>query len=124
MKTFRNFPPILALPLLAAFYSSSISGINDLASLSSEIGFMLRNSEYNVPYGENVNVSFSIAADKTIQYVTVASDDERVNHFLQKKLKGWQLDGCKWREGTIYELSVNPSLDTLMVYGKVFQHIK
>ena len=118
MKSSKILLPIIAVLMSAAIYASPTSRLYDLESLSQEIEFLLKSSNYHVEEGENVTVFFSISEDNRIQHVTVASEDEKVTFILEKKLKNRQLDGSKWREGMIYELSVGHVRDTVMVCGK------
>ena len=118
MKSSRIFLPVIAVLLSTAIYATPTSRIYDLESLSAEIEFLLKTSNYNVDEGESVTVFFSISEDNEIQHVTVASVDEKVAHLLEKKLNDRQLDGSKWREGMIYELVVDHIRDTVLVCGR------
>lgn len=118
MKNFKIFLPAFALLMSLAIYATPTSRLYDLASLTLEIEFLLKSSNYNIEKGDNVTVFFSISKDRQIQHVTVASEDEKIVYLLEKKLKDRQLDGNKWREGMIYELSVNHSHNEPLVCEK------
>lgn len=87
-------------------YSEYSEKISDLNSLSAEIELLLRDSNRVIPEGETMTVFFSVSEDMTIQYVAVASADKKTSVLIEKKLQHQKLDGKKWREGKIYELSL------------------
>lgn len=80
--------------------------ILDLNALSAEIELLLRDSNRLIPEGETITLFFSISEDKSIQHLTVASADSKTCALLEKKFGNQKLDGEKWREGMIYELSI------------------
>lgn len=93
--------------LAASGYAIPTSRLYDLESLSLEIEVLLKSSNYKVKKGDSVMVFFSIGQDRKIQNVMVATQVKSHCNFLEKNLKDLQLDGNNWREGMIYELSVD-----------------
>lgn len=87
--------------------------LKDLNSLSSEVESLLKSLDHKLQKGDSATVFFSIAKDRKIQYVKVAFEDSVHSYLLEKNLKNRQLDGNKWREGKIYELSVIPSANDI-----------
>ena len=106
MKRFKLLLLTLAITISTVIYAEKSARIYDLSGLSAEIELLLRDMDHSLNEGQSVTVFFSISEDKSIQYVSVASEDLEVSDLLQKKLQGQKLDGVKWREGMIYELSV------------------
>ncbi len=96
----------LVFTISTVIFAERSARIYDLQGLSAEIESLLRNSDQELEEGKTVTVFFSIAEDNTIQYVTVAAPDAGTSELLQTKLQDHQLDGSKWREGIIYELTV------------------
>lgn len=106
MKRIKLLLLTLAITISTVIYAEKSGKIYDLTGLSAEIELLLRDSNQRLEEGKSITVFFSIAEDKTIQYVSVAAPDGKVSDLLQKKLNGHKLDGEKWREGMIYELSI------------------
>lgn len=96
----------LVLTISTVIYADKTTGIYDLSALSAEVELLLKESDQKLAEGNSITIFFSIAEDKTIQYVTVATPDAKMSYLLEKKLKHQQLDGDKWREGMIYELTI------------------
>jgi hypothetical protein len=107
MKRFNLLLLTLAITITTVIYAEKVERIYDLNSLSAEIELLLRDSDHSLEEGKSVTVFFSISENKSIQYIRVASEDPEVVSLLQKKLQHQKLDGEKWREGVIYELSVH-----------------
>ena len=106
MKRFKLLLLTLAITVSTVIYAEKSGRIYDLNSLSAEIELLLRDTDHTLEEGKSVTVFFSISEENSIQYISVASEDLEVVDLLQKKLQDQQLDGEKWREGVIYELSV------------------
>lgn len=105
MKPFKFLLLSLALSVSSMMYSNTSERI-DPNELSAEIEQLLRNANQFIPEGESIILFFSISEDKSIQYITVASTDFKTSAILEKKLQHQKLDGEKWREGMIYELTI------------------
>ncbi|UZH55348.1 hypothetical protein JRG66_00115 [Salinimicrobium tongyeongense] len=106
MKPFKLLLLTLAISAGTVIYAEGIKKIYDLNGLSAEIEHILRDAHQNLEEGSTVTVFFSVAEDKSIQYVSVASGKPEICNLLRKKLQSQKLDGTKWREGVIYELSI------------------
>ncbi len=106
MKRIKLLLLISVITISTVINAKNSGKIYDLNSLSSEIEYLLHQTNYNLEEGNAVTIFFSVSQDKTIQYIGVDSDDARVKQMLQKRLQDQQLDGEKWREGVIYELSI------------------
>lgn len=106
MKRFKLLLLTLVITISTVIYAEKTERIYDLNSLSAEIELLLRDTDHILEEGESVTVFFSISEEKTIQHISVASEDVEVKDLLQKELQDQKLDGGKWREGIIYELSV------------------
>lgn len=106
MKRIKLLLVTLAISISTVIYAEKSDRIYDLNELSAEIELLLRESNQLIPEGETITLFFSISEDRTIQYLTVASSDKRTSALLEKKLQHQKLDGGKWREGMIYELSM------------------
>ncbi len=96
----------LIFTISTVIFAERSARIYDLQGLSAEIEMLLRDSDKPLMEGNSVTVFFSISEDKTIQYVTVAAPTGEMSQLLQEKLFDHQLDGNKWREGIIYELTI------------------
>lgn len=96
------------------FFSASAIKIYDLDGLSAEVQLLLKESNVPVDEAKPVTVFFSVSEDLTIQAVSVAAQNETVAHVLEKRLINKKLDGDNWREGMIYELSVEPPKSTFI----------
>jgi hypothetical protein len=107
MKRFKLLLLTLAITISTVIYAEKAERIYDLNSLSAEIELLLRDSNHSLEEGKSVTVFFSISEHRNVQYVRVASEDPEVVNLLQKKLQHQKLDGEKWREGVIYELTVS-----------------
>ncbi len=106
MKRFKLLLLTLAITVSTVIYAEKSGRIYDLNSLSAEIELLLRDTDHTLDEGQSVTIFFSIAEDNSIQHVSVSSEDLEVIDLLQKKLQDQKLDGEKWREGVVYELSV------------------
>lgn len=106
MKRFKLLLLTLAITVSTVIYAEKSGKIYDLNSLSAEIEQLLRDTNHTLEEGESVTVFFSISEENSIQYLSVACEDPEVVDILQKRLQDQALDGEKWREGVIYELSV------------------
>lgn len=106
MKRFKLLLLTLAIAITTVIYAEKSERIYDLNGLSAEIELLLRDTNHVLEEDEFVTVFFSISEDKRIQYVGVACNNPNVSTLLQKNLKNQKLDGEKWREGMIYELSI------------------
>lgn len=106
MKRFKLLLLTLAISVSTVIFAANSVKIYDLGGLSAEVEHLLRDSDRSVEEGSSVTIFFSVSEDNTIQYVTVAASNEEVADMLQKKLTNHRLDGPDWREGMIYELSV------------------
>lgn len=106
MKRLKMLLLTLVFTITTVIYAEKSARIYDLQGLSAEIEMLLRDSNQELRKGNTVTIFFSISEDKTIQYVTVAAPNGKMSDMLQKKLLDHQLDGNKWREGIIYELSI------------------
>ncbi|MCY2688696.1 hypothetical protein [Salinimicrobium sp. TH3] len=107
MKRFKLLLLTLAITISTVIYAEKTEKIYDLNSLSAEIELLLRDANHSLEEGSFVTVFFSIAEDNSIQYVGVTAQELEVSDLLQKKLQGQKLDGTKWREGMIYELTIS-----------------
>ena len=90
----------------SVIFAERSARIYDLQGLSAEVELLLRDSDQELVEGKTITIFFSISEDKTIQYVTVAAPEGKLSDLLQSKLMDHQLDGNKWREGIIYELTI------------------
>ncbi|WP_029037410.1 hypothetical protein [Salinimicrobium xinjiangense] len=107
MKTLKFLLVALILSLSTTTYAEkNPDKIFDLKSLSEEIENLLRKSKSTIQEGETITLFFSVSEDKTMQFVNVASTDRKISELLEKKLQHQKLEGNKWREGMIYELSI------------------
>ncbi|WP_029034699.1 hypothetical protein [Salinimicrobium terrae] len=106
MKRFKLLLLTLAITVSTVIYAEKPERIYDLNGLTAEIELLLRDTNQSLQEGTSVTVFFSVSENMSIQYVSVAAQDLEVSHLLQKKLQGQKLDGLKWKEGMIYELSV------------------
>lgn len=106
MKRFKLLLLILAISVSTVNYAKTSEKIYDLIALSEEIELLLRDANQFIPEGESITIFFSISKDKTMQHVAVASANRKMSALLEKKLQEQKLDGEKWREGMIYELSI------------------
>ncbi|WP_324719505.1 hypothetical protein [Salinimicrobium sp. HB62] len=107
MRRFKLLLLTLAITVSTVIYAEKSGRIYDLNSLSAEIEQLLRDTDHTLREGKSITVFFSISEENSIQYVSVSSEDPEVVELLQKKLQDQILDGEKWREGMIYELSVH-----------------
>lgn len=106
MKRFKLLLLTLAISVSTVIYAEKSGRIYDLNAFSAEIELLLRDSNQFIPEGETVTLFFSISEDKSIQYLAVASADSKISSLLENKFQDQKLDGEKWREGIIYELSI------------------
>ena len=106
MKRFKLLLLTLAITISTVIYAEKSGRIYDLNGLSAEIELLLRDTDQSLKEGNSVTVFFSVSEEKKIQYVGVAAQKLEVSEMLQKRLLGQKLDGEKWREGVIYELSI------------------
>src|SRR6056297_163932 len=95
-----------AITMSTAVFASSDHKFNDPDSISSEIEKLIEESNFNLSNEFTVTVFFSISEDGKIQSLSVASQNEALNEFLQQKLQNQELPGKFWRQGKIYEVSV------------------
>ena len=106
MRRLRMLLLTLIFTVSTVIYAEKSARIYDLKGLSAEVELLLREYGEKLPEGKVITIFFSVSEDNTIQYVTVAAPDGKTGNLLEKKLKDHQLDGNKWREGMIYELSI------------------
>jgi hypothetical protein len=106
MKRFKLLLLTLIISVSTVIYAEGSKKIYDLNSLSAEIEHILRDANQNLEEGHSITVFFSVSEDKSIQYVSVAVEKPEICNLLRKKLQFQKLDGIKWREGMIYELSI------------------
>ena len=106
MRRLKMLLLTLVFTISTVIYAERSARIFDLQGLSAEIEMLLRDSGQELIEGKTVTIFFSISEDKTIQYVTVAAPNGKISDLLQAKLLDHQLDGNKWREGIIYELTI------------------
>ena len=106
MKRFKLLLLTLTIAVSTVIYAEKSGRIYDLNSLSAEIELLLRDTDHKLAEGKSITVFFSISEEKHIQYVSVASEEPEITDLLQKELQDQKLDGEKWREGIIYELSI------------------
>lgn len=119
MKTFKMLLFGCAISLSTLMNANPCSeGFGDMNSISEEIEMILQESHFILDKEMEVTIFFSISEDKKIQYISVASGNEDLNYFIQKELENRHLYGTDWREGMIYELSVDYS-DTLLAYANL-----
>lgn len=116
MKRFKLLLLTLAITISTVIYAEKTSRIYDLLGLSAEIELLLEDTDHSLEEGKSVTVFFSVSEDKSIQYVSVASEDFEITNLLQEKLQDQKLDGEKWREGVIYELSVHGKSSVACAY--------
>lgn len=119
MKTFKMLLLGCAISMSTLLYANpSNERFANMNSISHEIEMILQDSHYILDEELKVTIFFSISEDKTIQCISVASGNEDLNYFIQKELEGRLLFGSHWRNGVIYELSVDYS-DTLLAYANL-----
>jgi hypothetical protein len=106
MKPFKLLLLTLVISVSTVIYAEGSKKIYDLNSLSAEIEHLLRDANQNLEEGNSITVFFSVSEEKSIQYVSVAAGKPEICNLLRKKLQSQKLDGTKWREGIIYELSI------------------
>ena len=106
MKRFKLLLLTLAITISTVIYAEKSGKIYDLPGLSAEIELLLRDTNHTLKEENSVTVFFSVSEDRAIQYVSVSANELEVRDLLQKRLHGQKLDGEKWREGMIYELSI------------------
>lgn len=106
MKRVKLLLLTLAISVSTVIYAERAGRIYDLTALSAEIELLLRDSNQLIAEGDTVTLFFSISEEKTIQFISVASADKNISHLLENKLQHQKLDGERWREGIIYELSL------------------
>lgn len=107
MERFKLLLLTLAITVSTVIYAEKPERIYDLNGLTAEIELLLRDTNHSLKEGNSVTVFFSVSEDMSIQYISVASKELVVSDLIQKKLQGQKLDGLKWKEGIIYELSVH-----------------
>jgi len=90
----------------SAVYANTAHKLTNPNSITSEIENLIQESCLQVDAHYTVTVFFSVSDDQKIQSLSVASSNEEINHFLQKKLENKELPGEFWRTGKIYEISV------------------
>ncbi|SDL32503.1 hypothetical protein SAMN04488034_103196 [Salinimicrobium catena] len=119
MKTFKMLLLGCAVSLSTMLYANpSEERFADMNSISHEIENILQESHLILDEELEVTIFFSISEDKKIQCINVASGNEDLNYFIQKELENRNVFGGEWREGIIYELSVDYS-DTLLAYANL-----
>jgi hypothetical protein len=106
MKRFKLLLLTLAISISTITYAEKSEKIYDLNALSAEIELLLRNANQTIPEGETITLFFSISEEMEIQALNVASTNKKTSELLEKKLQHQKVDGRKWREGMIYELSI------------------
>lgn len=107
MKRLKFLLLTLAITISTVTYAEKPERIYDLNGLSAEIELLLRDTNHSLQEGSSVTIFFSVAEDNSIQYVSVTAKELEVSDLLEKRLQGQKLDGAKWREGMIYELTVS-----------------
>lgn len=96
----------LVFTISTVIYAEKSARIYDLDGLSAEIESILRDFDQNLDEGNKITIFFSISENKTIQYVTVAAPNGEISDLLRSRLMDHPLDGNDWREGMIYELTI------------------
>lgn len=94
------------ITISTALYANPDSKFTDENSISTEIENLMEEPCYSAEKDLTVTVFFSLSEDRKIQSISVASPNEALNEFLQKRLGNQELSGDFWQEGKIYELSV------------------
>ena len=119
MKTFKTLLFVCAISMTTLLYANpSNERFGDMKSISQEIEMILQESHFILDDEMQVTVFFSISEDNTIQCINVASGNEDLNYFIKKELENRSVFGTDWREGMIYEISVDYS-DTLLTYANL-----
>ncbi len=119
MKTFKMLLIGCAISMSTLVNANpSNERFGDMNSISHEIEMILQESHFILDEEMQVTIFFSISEENTMQYVSVASGNEDLNYFIQKELENRPVFGTEWREGMIYELSVDYS-DTLLTYANL-----
>lgn len=106
MRTLKLLLVAFAVSMSTTLYANPDSKLTDENSISAEIENLLNESCYSAEEDLTVTVFFSLSEDRKIQSISVASSNEALNEFLQKKLVDQELSGNFWKMGKIYELSV------------------
>lgn len=106
MRRLKMLLLTLVFTISTVIYAEKTARIYDLKGLSAEIETLLRDSDQKLAEGNTMTIFFSISENKTIQYVTVAAPERELSGLVRNKLMDHQLDGDKWREGIIYELTI------------------
>ena len=106
MKRFKLLLLTFAISVSTVIFAANSVKIYDLVGLSTEVEHLLLDSKRSIEEGSTVTIFFSVSEKNTIQYVSVAASNEEVADMLEKNLIDQQLHGPNWREGMIYELSV------------------
>lgn len=96
----------VSLIVSSALFASPAHKLTGPNSITSEIESLIDESCLQVDEHFTVTVFFSVSDDQKIQSLSVASSNEEINQFLQKKLENKELPGEFWRTGKIYEISV------------------
>lgn len=119
MKTFKMLLFVCAISMTTLLHANpSSERFGDMNSVSHEIEMILQESRFILDDEMQVTVFFSISEENTIQCISVASGNEDLDYFIKKELENRHVFGSEWREGMIYELSVDYS-DTLLAYANL-----
>ena len=106
MKNLRSLLVAFAIIMSTALYANPDTKLKDENAVSAEIENLLDSSCYSAEKNITITVFFSLSDDGKIQSISVASPNEEVNQYLQKRLGDQELEGDFWKRGKIYELSV------------------
>lgn len=119
MKTLKTLILVCAVSISALVNANPLNErFIDSNSISHEIEMILQESHYILDEDLEVTIFFSISEDKTIQCLTVASGNADLDSFIKRELENQRLIGDSWREGMIYEISVDYS-DTMLAYANL-----
>lgn len=118
MKTFKMLLLVCAFSLSTVMTANPTERFADMNSISNEIEKILQESRYDLDKDLKVTIFFSLSEDNRIQCLSVASGNEDVNYFIKKELENRLLSGNNWKEGVIYELSVDYA-DALLKYAVI-----
>lgn len=119
MKTFKMLFLACAVSLSTLVNATPLNErFVDTNSIAHEIEMILQESHYILEEDLEVTIFFSISQDNTIQCLSVASGNPDLDSFVKRELEDRKLIGKQWREGMIYELSVDYS-DTMLAYANL-----
>ena len=107
MKTLKTLLLVCALSFSTIMTANPTEWFGDINSISNEIEKILEESHYQITDDLKVTIFFSISEDQRIQCLSVASENNDVNYFIKKELENKLLSGENWRNGVIYEITVD-----------------